>query len=148
MAKAPPPAPRLLPKLRIRHARHPRPLPRVRPDAGAESRARHPRESVMRSTLICICLIMTALAVAAEEEWPADKLSRTAIARNQETFASLPPFACEMTWSRDPAHFRPVIAILKFNGAARFADWERPGPLGPVDGRVRDVFINAYFAFY
>jgi hypothetical protein len=101
----------------------------------------------MRSMLLCAFLLLTALSTAAEEEWPADKLSRTAIARNQETFASLPPFACEMTWSRDPAHFHPDIAILKFNGAARFADWERPGPLGPVGGRVRAVFNNAYFAF-
>ena len=58
----------------------------------------------MRSTLKCIFLIMTALAAAtAAEEWPADELSRTAITRNQETFARVKPVALEMTWKPDPA---------------------------------------------
>lgn len=42
----------------------------------------------MRATRICLCLFISALsAIAIAEEWPADELSRTAIARNQETLA-------------------------------------------------------------
>jgi hypothetical protein len=100
----------------------------------------------MRSILTYACLILAALSTAAEE-WPPDELSRTAIARNQETFARLSPCALEMTWKRDPADQKPATAILKYKGTWVFADWERPGRQDPFGNRIRAVLNDAYFAF-
>ncbi len=103
----------------------------------------------MRSILPSICLILAALSAAAEE-WPPDELSRTAIARNQETFARLKPCALQMTSRRDPADQKPATTILKYKGTWVFADWERPQPPGspgPFGNRVRAVLNDAYFAF-
>jgi hypothetical protein len=106
----------------------------------------------MRSTLTCICLIMTALAAgAAEEDWPADALSRTAIARNQETLERVKPCALEMTWKPDPAQPKYSTAILKYKGTWIFTDWQRPEPPGRPGlrgaGHTRAVFNDAYIAF-
>jgi hypothetical protein len=98
----------------------------------------------MRCLFTCLC-IATLTAVA--EDWPADELARTAIARNEETLANLPPFACEMTWTRDSSDFIPVKALLKFSGTARFADWDRPASRAPLSGRIRAVANGAYIAF-
>jgi hypothetical protein len=101
----------------------------------------------MRFILACACLILPALSAFAAEDWPADELARTAIARNEKTLANLPPFACEMIWTRKPTEVPPAKALLKFSGTARFADWERPGPPAPLSGRIRAVVNNAYIAF-
>jgi hypothetical protein len=98
----------------------------------------------------CICLIATALAASAEEEWPADALSRTAIARNQETFARVKPCALEYTWKPDSAQPKYSTAILKYKGTWIFTDWQRPDPTGRPGlrgGHTRAVFNDAYIAF-
>ncbi|MDB5321222.1 MAG: hypothetical protein JWN40_2853 [Phycisphaerales bacterium] len=101
----------------------------------------------MRWTLTCVWMI-AALSVVAEE-WPVDPLSRTAIARNQETFARLKPCALQMTWKRGDSE--PATAILKYKGTWVFADWERPQRTGvprpPLGSRIRAVLNDAYFVF-
>jgi hypothetical protein len=96
----------------------------------------------MRSMLTFVCVIAALSTIA--EEWPADALSRIAIARNQQTFARLNPCALEMTWKRGDS--TPTTAILKYKGTWIFADWERPGRPGPYGSRIRAVLNDAYFA--
>src|SRR3954452_24129592 len=100
----------------------------------------------MRWILTFACAITTASAAA--DEWPADPLSRTAIAANQKTFARLKPCALEMTWKRGDS--TPTTAILKYKGTWVFADWERrervaSGPF--ISSRIRAVRNEAYIAF-
>jgi hypothetical protein len=76
------------------------------------------------------------------------RLSRTAIAANQQTFARVNPCALEMTCKRGDS--TPTTAILKYKGTWIFADWERrertvSGPL--VGYRIRAVLNDAYIAF-
>jgi hypothetical protein len=92
-----------------------------------------------------IVIVLTPIAVA--EEWPADELSRRAIARNQKTLARVKPCALEMTWKRNPAEPKLSTAVWKFNGTSIFTDWKRDGDEGPLGSRIRTVRNNAYFAF-
>jgi hypothetical protein len=104
----------------------------------------------MRSILTCICLIVTGLATSAQD-WPADALSRTAIARNQETFARVKPCAIEVTWKPDPTQPKYSTGILKYKGTWIFTDWQRPDPNGrlgiPGARHMRAVFNDAYIAY-
>jgi hypothetical protein len=80
------------------------------------------------------------------EEWPTDELSRTAIARNQQTLARVKPCALEVTWKANATQPKPSSAIIKVKGTAVFADWLRPGDR-PFGRRIRTVLNDAYFAF-